>query len=105
MSNSKTLDGINKWEDVRDNQGASKLLILKVVQIAEAENKRHEPLGPVIPANPGIVAKRKEDELIKKLIFYRDAKRVAQGQYGLDCSAFDSAIRHLIPRNYWEHIR
>jgi hypothetical protein len=101
----KDLDSVTTFEQAGNNaQGAIKLLTLKVTDIARAEDARHFSSTAYTIANYRAALEMRERSLIDELTFYRGRKAVAERDYKLDCSGFDSAVRHLVPRNYWELI-
>lgn len=100
MSNKNiSLEDVNSWLDVTDQQGASKLLTLKVVNIAKLVEARH------IHNAFSHARMKAEEDLIKELIFYKDLKSTAKREYGLDYSGFDGAVKHIVPIDYWNYIQ
>ena len=97
------LDYIVDYAGVTNTNGAIKMLTLTVAEIARLESERHRISGHSKELIARLV-KDREETLRRKLIVYKDSREAYKRDYGLDCSGFDSAVRHLVPRYFAEII-
>jgi hypothetical protein len=105
MAKATKLDGIKTWQDVTDENGSIKMLSLYLVDIVRAEHYRHVPIYAANDVDREKLAMQRTQELERKLIFFKEASHYAERTFGLDCSGFYSAIRHIVPRQFWWRLK